>query len=231
MVTRGSMMALAVIFASLATAQAEAPKSEALAFEFTYAEADKAKAGQIPFFRVFPGGKDTAGNDASRSLGTLKSARGTSKLYRDEDIKPGLIVLLRRVVFLPLATGDYKAILEGEFNAVQTVLKKETMAKLLAGETTDLVFESEATKGVRPVAFTIKAKTTMRAALQDGSLNIFGGEGASTITHYALLGKYVYESAPVALGPLDNLAPVYIGRPSKPKLKASGEPETLPVIN
>ena len=206
-------------------------KQETLAFEFTYADPEIAKTGKIPFFRVFPDGKDTAGKDASGTLGTLKSARGESKLYKDEDAKPGLIVLLRRVVFVPQAGGDFKAFLEGEFNAVHTIGTKETMAKLLAGETTDLVFASEATKGIRPLAFTIKAKTTMRATLKDGTLQVFGGEGASTITHYALLGNYVYESDPVALGPIESAEPVYIGRPGKLKFKSTGEPETLPVIN
>lgn len=205
-------------------------KSEPLAFEFTYADAELAKDGKIPFFRVFPEGKDSKGNDASGTLETLKTARGKSKLYGDEDAKPGLIVLLRRVVFVPLPDGDFQAILEGEFNAVRTTIKQATMAKLLAGEATELVFESKATKGIRPVGFTIEAKTTMQAQLLDGQLRIFGGEGASTITHYALLGNYIYESDPVPLAPAGNKAPVFVGRYAKPKLK-NGLPETLPVIN
>lgn len=229
---RGMLVSLSLLGMLPLTLLAESrAKTEPLAFEFSYADPEIAKDGKIPFFRVFPDGKDTAGKDASGSLNTLKTARGQSKLYKDEDIKPGLIVLLRRVVFVPQADGDYKAILEGEYNAVQTVLTKATMTKLLAGEETELVFASEATKGIRPVGFTIKAKTTMRARLKDGSLQIFGGEGASTITHYALLGNYVYESDPVPLGPAENATPVYIGRNAKLKLKATGEPETLPVIN
>lgn len=206
-------------------------RASVLAFEFSYADPELAKLGKHPYFRVFPDGKDKKGSDASGTLGTLKSARGESKLYTKEDREPGLIVVLRRVVFVPQASGDYRALLEGEYNAVQTVIAKETIAKLLAGETTELVFASEATKGVRPLAFTIKATTTMRAALRDGQLHIFGGEGASTITHYALLGNYVYESDPVPLAPADNRDPVYIGRAAKVKLKAGGQPETLPIIN
>jgi hypothetical protein len=211
-----------------------APKNEQpapLAFVFEHADEAKAKTETLPYFRVFPDGKDKNGKNATRSLATLKLGRGESKLYKDEDNKPGLIVVLRRIVLIPQENGDHTAILEGEFNAVKTVLTKKTMDQLFSGKVTDLVFESESTKGVRPVAFTIKAKTRFRAALKNGDLVFYGGEGASTVKHYALTGTYTYESDPVSLGPDDNTEPVYLGRPTKPVMKSDGTPETLPIIN
>lgn len=220
-----------LVFTMMAAAQAEMPAAAPLCFTFAHADAAKAKDEPHPFFRVFPEGKDKDGQDATGTLDTLKFARGESKLYKDHDRQPGLIVVLRRLILLPLASGDYKAILEGEFNAVQTVLDKATMQALLAGKVTDLVFTSESTKGVRPVAFTIKAKTVFRAALVDGHLHVYGGEGASTIMHYTFTGTYTYESDSVPLGPARSSTPIYIGQASELKLKRNREPETLPIIN
>jgi hypothetical protein len=207
------------------------PVNVPLAFAFSHADSEKAKTEQLPYFRVFPDGKDKDGLNANGSLRTLKRARGQSRLYKDEDAKPGLIVVFRRLVLVPQETGNYLAYLEGEFNASKALLKKETMEKLFAGERTELVFESETTKGVRPVAFTVKAKTTFIAEMKDGVLSFFGGKGFSTITHYALTGTYTYESDPVDLGDENNTTPVYIGRPEKVVLKSDGKPETLPVLN
>jgi hypothetical protein len=220
-----------LMFTTAAAAWAEMPAAEPLCFTFMHADPVKAKVEPYPFFRVFPDGKDKNGEDASGTLDTLKFARGESKLYKEHDRQPGLIVVLRRLILLPLASGDYKAILEGEYNAVQTVVDKATMESLLSGKVTDLVFASESTRGVRPVAFTIKAKTVFRAALVDGHLHVYGGEGASTIMHYTFSGTYTYESDPVPLGPKDSSTPIYIGRSSPLKLKRNREPETLPVIN
>jgi hypothetical protein len=203
----------------------------ALAFGFRYASKEADAAMKPPFFRVFPGGVDKDGQDASKSLGTLKAARGQSKLYQEEDAKAGLIVVLRRILFIPRADGDYKAILEGEFNAVQTIVKKETMQKLLAGETTDLVFESDTTKGFRPVAFNIKATTRFRAALKNGDLVFYGGAGESTITHYGLTGTFTYVSDTIDLGDSDQGEVIYVGKAAKPRLAKSGEPVTLPLLN
>jgi len=216
----------------MATPAEPAPDKEApLAFMFSLPEEKEGEAAKIPFFRVFPGGKDKNGKDASSTLATLKLARGESKLYTAEDAKPGLIVLLRRLVLMPLPDGDYRAILEGEFNAVETRLPKTTMERLLAGEETDLIFESETQKGIRPLAFKVEATTKLRAALHMGVLICYGGEGRATITHYGLLRAHTYESPPVSLGPEDDTKPVYIGRPVKPTLKSDGSPETLPIIN
>ena len=220
-----------LMLTTAAAATAEMPAAKPLCFTFTHADAAKAKVEPHPFFRVFPKGKDKDGQDATGSLDTLKFARGESKLYTKHDRQPGLIVVLRRLILVPLASGDYKAILEGEYNAVQTVLDKATMQKLLAGKMTDLVFASESTKGIRPVAFTIKAKTIFRAALVDGQLHVFGGEGASTIMHYTFSGTYTYESDRVPLGPAHSSTPIYIGQASQLKLKRDREPETLPIIN
>jgi hypothetical protein len=174
---------------------------------------------------------DKDGKDASGSLGTLKAARGESKLYKEEDAKGGLIVVLRRILFLPRTDGDYTAILEGEFNAVRTVVGKKTMQKLLAGQTTDLVFTSDTTKGFRPVGFNIKATTRFRAALKNGDLIFYGGAGESTITHYGLTGTYTYISDTIDLGDSDQGEAIYIGKATKPKLARSGEVETLPLLN
>ncbi len=211
-------------------ADSPAKKPEVLAFTFSHADPDKAKTEPFPYFRVFPGGKDKKGVDASGTLSTLKAARGESKLYQAEDAKPGLIVVLRRIVFIPQPGGDYQAVFEGEFNAVKLDVPKRTMDKLLRGDTTELLFESETTKGIRPLAFTIKPKTTLRVALRDGKLVILGGKGESTIVHYGLLGTFTYESDPIELAPEENTKPIYIGASTKPKLK-NGQPETLPVLN
>jgi hypothetical protein len=233
MTFRASHLAVCLaLLAPMAMSAEPAPDKEApLAFQFSLPEEKEGEAAKIPFFRVFPGGRDKNGKDASSTLSTLKLARGESKLYAAEDAKPGLIVLLRRLVLVPLRDGDYQAILEGEFNAVQTRLPKATMERLLAGETTNLVFESETRKGVRPLAFKVEATTKLRAALRDGVLLCYGGEGGATITHYGLLRAHTFESPPVSLGPENNTGPVYIGHPVKPVLKSDGSPETLPIIN
>jgi hypothetical protein len=222
-------LAAALLFCMTSTASAE--EAAPLAFHFSYASKEAAAAMKPPFFRVFPGGMDKDGKDASGSLGTLKVARGESRLYKEEDAKAGLIVVLRRILFVPRADGDYKAILEGEFNAVQTIVKKETIQQLLAGETTDLVFESDTTKGFRPVGFNIKATTRFRAALKNGDLVFYGGEGESTITHYGLRGTFTYVSDTIDLGDADQGEAIYIGKAVKPRLAKSGEPETLPLLN
>jgi hypothetical protein len=105
------------------------------------------------------------------------------------------------------------------------------MDKLLSGQTTDLVIESDTTKGIRPLGFNVKAKTRFRAALRDGNLLFYGGERGSTVTHYALTGDYVYESDPVPLGDDDNTEPVYIGQRVKPEFNRDGSLVTLPLIN
>jgi hypothetical protein len=214
------------------TAAAEFPEKQLpLAFQFRAASEKDPDKAPPPFFRVFPGGKDKYGNDASGTLSTIKLARGESKLYEAEDAKAGLIVLLRRLVLVPLADGDYLAVLEGEFNAVQTRLPKQTMEQLLEGHTTDLIFESATTKGIRPIAYKVEASTRLRAVIRDGSLVVFGGEGGASITHYGLRRSTTYESAPVSLGPDDGTKPVYIGRAVKPTLKSNGSVATLPIIN
>jgi hypothetical protein len=113
------LLAGALWFPAWATAESNGMK-DVLAFEFSSAKPGGEPGEKFPYFRVFPGGKDKNKQDASGSLNTLKFARGESKLYKDEDAKPGLIVVLRRILFVPLPSGDYKAILEGEYNAVQT---------------------------------------------------------------------------------------------------------------
>jgi hypothetical protein len=232
MIVRVSHIAACLAILTPLVGQAESPdKQPTLAFEFSLPVAKEGEAEKIPFFRVFPGGKDKDGKDASAVLSTLKFARGESKLYPAEDARPGLIVVLRRLLLVPLADGDYRAILEGEFNAVHTRLPKETMDRLLAGETTDLVLASQTRKGIRPVAYKVEATTKLRAALRDGALVCYGGEGGTTITHYGLRRTTTYVSPPVSLGAKDNTQPVYIGHPVKPALKSDGSPETLPVIN
>jgi hypothetical protein len=220
---------LFIAFAGASTAAAE--MNAVLAFTITHADAGKAKVEPFPFFRIFPEGKDKNGEDASRTLSTLKAARGQSALFKEEDAKPGLIVVLRRILFVPLASGDYRAVFEGEFNSVQTTLKKVMVDGLLKGDTTEIVFAGETTKGLRPLAFTIKPKTTIRMALKDGRLLLYGADGEGTIIHYGLTGTFTYESDKVKIEPVDKASPVYIGKPTPPELKENGEPETLPVIN
>jgi hypothetical protein len=220
-----------VLLIAIATHVAAAERGSILAFTFTHADPDKAKAEPFPFFRVFPGGKDKNGANATSTLSTLKSARGHSLLFKEEDAKPGLIVVLRRILFIPLSNDDYRVVFEGEFNAVETIVKQATMKKLLGGEVTEILFAGETTKGIRPLAFTIKPKTTLRMALKDGQLLLYGGQGESTIVHYGFTGTFTYESDIVKLGPEDNKSPVYLGKPTEPKLGSDGEPETLPVIN
>jgi hypothetical protein len=211
---------------------AESPTSDPtpLAFNFSLPDDDLPEARKLPYFRAFPKGKDKNGKDASSALGTIKLARGESKLYPAEDQQPGLIVVLRRIVFLPLADGDYNAILEGEFNAVQSRVAKKTMEQLRSGERTELVFVSDTTKGVRPVAFRIKATTRLQATLRDGRLLFYSGQGDTSITHFGLIRSTTYESAPVLLEPTDT-RPLYIGHSAKPVLRADGTVETLGVIN
>lgn len=228
-----SRLAAAALLISFAAGSATiaAEKPSILAFTFAHTDPEKAKVEPLPFFRVFPGGKDKNGADASRTLSTLKSARGHSLLFKEEDAKPGLIVVLRRILFIPLSNDDYRVVFEGEFNAVETTVKQATMKKLLDGDVTEILFACETTKGVRPLAFTIKPKTTLRMALKDGQLLLYGGQGESTIIHYGFTGTFTYESDIVKLGPEDNKSPVYLGKPTEPKLDSDGEPETLPVIN
>jgi len=230
------MMLLRILFAALllsrlAAAAEPSEKKPVLAFTFSHADPEKAKAEPFPYFRVFPGGKDKNGVDASGSLSTLKAARGQSVLFKEEDAKPGLIVVLRRILFIPLESGDYRAVFEGEFNASQTTVKQATMKKLLAGEVTEILFECETTKGLRPFAFTIKPKTTFRMVLKDKQLLLNGGQGESTIIHYGLTGTFTYESDVIKFGPADSTKPVYIGKPTEPELDDGGQPVTLPVIN
>jgi hypothetical protein len=221
-----------LLFSSLApNSSAADDKKTVLAFTFSHADAEKAKAEPFPYFRVFPEGKDKEGADASRTLSTLKSARGRSVLFTEEDAKPGLIVVLRRILFIPLEGGDYRGVFEGEFNAVQTTIKQTSMEKLLRGEVTEILFAGETTKGIRPLAFTIKPKTTFRLALKEGQLLLYGVDGESTIIHYGLTGTFKYESDKVKVEPADKVSPVYIGKPTTPELNRNGEPETLPVIN
>src|SRR5437762_10948005 len=96
--SRLATVALLIAFAAGSAAIA-VEKPSILVFSFTHADPEKAKAEPFPFFRVFPGGKDKNGADASRTLSTLKSARGHSLLFKEEDAKPGLIVVLRRILF------------------------------------------------------------------------------------------------------------------------------------
>jgi hypothetical protein len=228
---RSQLVTAILVFASAAASVTATEKNAVLAFTFTHADAEKAKVDPFPFFRIFPEGKDKSGADASRSLSTLKAARGQSELFKEEDAKPGLIVVLRRILFIPLEGGDFRAVFEGEFNAVQTTVKKATMDKLLGGHTTEVVFTGETTKGLRPIAFTIKPKTTLRMSLKDGRLLLYGVDGESTIIHYGLTGTFTYESDKVKVEPADKESPLYIGKPTPPDLKDDGDPETLPVIN
>jgi hypothetical protein len=215
----------------LGAAEPTVEKRAPQAFRFAIPNADLTDSGKLPFFRVFPGGKDRNDLDATSSLDSLKFARGESKLYREEDKKPGLIVVLRRVVFMPLPDRDYKAILEGEFNAVETLVKEETMRKLLGGERTEVVFDADTTKGIRPLAFRVKAKTKLDVALREGKLLIYGGEGNSSVTHFALTGDFSYESEPIAFGPAEDSKPIYAGWPVKPVIKSDGTCESLPIVN
>lgn len=220
-----------LLFVATAASAAAAEKSAVLAFTFAHVDEEKAKVEPFPFFRIFPEGKDKSGADASSSLSALKAARGQSTLFKEEDAKPGLIVVLRRILFIPLDSGDLRAVFEGEFNAVQTTVKKATMDKLLDGHTSEIVFAGETTKGLRPLAFTVKPKTTFRLAIKEGQLLLYGVDGESTIVHYGLTGTFTYESDKVKVEPAKKEMPVYTGRPTPPELKADGEPETLPVIN
>ncbi|MFN0019759.1 MAG: hypothetical protein ACKVP0_16000 [Pirellulaceae bacterium] len=220
-----------LLIALAASSAAAAEKNPVLAFTFTHADVEKAKVEPFPYFRIFPDGKDKSGADASSTLSTLKAARGQSALFKEEDANPGLIVVLRRILFIPLASGDFRAVFEGEFNAVQTIVKKATVDKLLGGNMTEIVFAGETTKGLRPLAFTIKPKTTFRMALKEGRLLLYGVDGESTIIHYGLTGTFTYESDKVKVEPADKESPVYIGKPTPPELKDDGEPITLPVIN
>jgi hypothetical protein len=222
-------LACSLIAAVVLQAPAAERLPEPLAFEFSYA--DPAKGDGYPYFRAFDGGKDRDGQDASGALSTLKFARGASKLYPREDAEPGMIVVLRRIVMVPRSDGHYTAILEGEYNAVQSVIRRETIEKLLSGEVTDLVFTSDTTKGIRPVAYRVQAQTRFRAQLRDGNLHFYGGEGRSVITHYGLRREHVFESEAVPLGDVQNTKPVYIGKNVKPTIDRYGRPETLPVIN
>jgi hypothetical protein len=229
MLPRRLALGLSLLAATLAVA--EPPEDSApLAFAFSLPGDEIPEARKLPFFRVFPGGKDKQGKDASGALGTIKLARGQSKLYPAEDAKAGLIVVLRRILFVPLADGDYNALLEGEFNAVQSLVSKKTMDRLRAGERTELVFASDITKGFRPVSFRIQATTRLQAQLRDGDLLFYEGRGDTTITHNGLRRSTAYESTPVLLKPEEG-RPLYIGRSVKPILKSDGSPETLPVIN
>jgi hypothetical protein len=220
----------ALVLPSAASGETFIDKRSPMAFEFAYADPQLAAVAKYPYFRAFPDGKDRFGKDASKALGTLKFARGESRLYKEEDAKPGMIVVMRRMVFVPLVNGDYLAILEGEFNAVRTVIKKEVIDQLFSGEMTDLIFESETSKGIRPVAYNVKAVTRFRATLRDGNLLFYGGEGASTVTHFGLRTN-VYESDKVPLGSDNNTEPIYVGRWVKPTMRRDGMPETLPIIN
>ena len=226
-------LAIACVVLTGFDAAAETPVNTKapMAFEFSYAEPAPGEEGKYPYFRAFPGGKDKLGNDASRALGTLKFARGQSRLYTKEDAEPGMIVVLRRILFVPLPSGDYEAILEGEYNAVRTLVRKQVIDKLLSGEVTDLVFVSDISKGIRPVAYNVRARTHFRAAMRDGDLHFYGGEGGSAVTHFGLRSTTTYESDPVPLGSPQNTKPVYIGRFVQPKLQSNGRPETLPIIN
>ena len=221
-----------VLLVALSAASAvAAEKNAVLAFTFTHADVEKAKVEPFPYFRIFPDGKDKNGEDASSTLSTLKAARGQSVLFKEEDAKPGLIVVLRRILFIPLASGDYRAVFEGEYNAVQTIVKKATLDKLLGGHTTEIAFAGETTKGLRPLAFTVKPKTTFRMALKEGRLLLYGVDGEGTIIHYGLTGTFTYESDKIKIEPANKESPVYIGNPTPPELKRDGDPETLPVIN
>lgn len=220
-----------LLVAASALAEVRVNTKAPMAFEFSYADPVPGQDGKYPYFRAFEGGKDKSGQDATSALNTLKFARGQSRLYTKEDGEPGMIVVLRRIVFTPLPNGDFEAILEGEFNAVRTVIRRQVIDRLLAGEVVDLVFTSDITKGIRPLAYNVKATTRFRAAMRDGDLHFYGGEGSTVITHYGLRKTTVYESDPVPLGSDDNTAPVYIGRFVKPKLANNGAPETLPIIN
>lgn len=208
------------------------------AFAFETIEAndnEKKGAGDgvrtLPFFRAFPAGKDKTGEDVSGTLGTLKFARGKSKLYPADDALPGLIVVLRRIVMIPTKNGDYEAILEGEYNAVRTPIAKDQIDKLQSGELTELKFASDTTKGIRPAAFRIQASTILRAAIRNGNLLAYGGSGDVTITHYGLRRTSVYVSEPIAFGPETNRVPIYLGRAVEPVVKSNGKVETLPIIN
>src|SRR5689334_20379640 len=89
-----SRLATAALLISFAAGSATiaAEKPSILAFTSAHTDPEQAQVQPFPFFRVFPGGKGKIGADASRPLSTLKSARGQSVLFKDEDAKPGLIV-------------------------------------------------------------------------------------------------------------------------------------------
>jgi len=229
MVLRPLLIALSLMSGVALAADPLADNKAPLAFNFSLPD-DKPEAPKLPFFRAFPGGRDKLGNDASGPLGTIKLARGESRLYPVEDKQAGLIVVLRRIVFVPLEGGDYNAILEGEFNAVQSRVSKKTMDQLRSGERTELLFSSDTTKGIRPVAFRIQATTKLEATLRDGQLLFHSGQGDTTITHYGLRRTTSYQSSPVVLKAEDS-RPLYIGRLSKPVVAKDGTIETLPIIN
>jgi hypothetical protein len=165
-----------------------------------------------PYFTVFPGGKDRLGADVSSHLGTLKWARGKSKLYPAEDQKPGLIAVLRSLSFLPDESGkSYDAVFEGEFNAIRIHVKKEEMESLLAGKPTKLTFRSQTTKGFG-VRYRVEATTGLQVRLDGKRLVVDEAEGNCTITHISLTGK----ESPFRSEPADVPTPI-VGRPGAAK--------------
>lgn len=84
-----AILALLLVFISAANA-VPSEKQSVLAFTFTHADPEKAKVEPFPFFRVFPGGKDKAGVDATSSLSWRRLSRGIRRrVQRGSDYREG----------------------------------------------------------------------------------------------------------------------------------------------
>lgn len=158
---------------------------EKFAFQFENGE----KPPKPPYLRIFPGGKDSLGADVSDTLGTLKWARGKSKLYPTEDAAPGLIAVMRGLAFIPDKSGNgYSAIFEGEFNAVRIAVDKAQMESLLAGRPTELTFFSKVQKGIG-VQFRVESTTKLQVRLEGTQLFVDRATGNCKVTKISFTGK------------------------------------------
>lgn len=178
-----------------------------------------------PFMRIFPGGKTKDKKEAD-VLPTLKFGRGASKLYPDDDAKPGLIVVFRTLAFTPDKTGkDYEAILEGEFNAVRVKVARKEMESLLAGKPTKLRLKSSTPKSVLTVTYTVKSDTEFQLRLEGKKLYIDGVSGNCTVTRTNSLtgAKDDYVSETITQEKNKGDLQLYIGKP--------GELAKLPILN
>lgn len=166
--------------------------------------------------RLYDGGKDKSGKDANSTLNFLKWARGKSKIRPEEDVKPGLILIMRGFKLTPNKDGKtYTLLFLGEFNATRVVLSEETMRNLFAGKQVTWEIKGLTSKTTGVTRYNIETNVTVRVALEGDQLKLFSLDGTGSIETIGFSSKEKYISPTIQLGNPKGQVPIIVGSKAK----------------